>query len=119
MTGPGPTPPPPTRRSPASGGSSTRSTATSPSSARKNAPPSATPSPSSASTARSASACPPSARQHPHRRTSHDRNRSPASSPGDRRDDQRAPGRLRPPPPADRKSTRLDSSHANISYAVF
>src|SRR6476620_10349352 len=24
-----------------------------------------------------------------------------------------------PPPPADRKSTRLNSSHANISYAVF
>src|SRR3712207_9309616 len=29
-------------------------------------------------------------------------------------------GRLaRPAPPADRKSTRLNSSHANISYAVF
>src|SRR3712207_9019096 len=26
---------------------------------------------------------------------------------------------LRPPPPEDRKSTRLNSSHANISYAVF
>src|SRR3712207_8440167 len=25
----------------------------------------------------------------------------------------------RPPPPQDRKSTRLNSSHANISYAVF
>src|SRR3712207_7924688 len=24
-----------------------------------------------------------------------------------------------PPPPGDRKSTRLNSSHANISYAVF
>src|SRR3712207_7630363 len=32
-----------------------------------------------------------------------------------------APGRGRggTPPPADRKSTRLNSSHANISYAVF
>src|SRR3712207_8484172 len=27
--------------------------------------------------------------------------------------------RLPVPPPADRKSTRLNSSHANISYAVF
>src|SRR3712207_8189692 len=27
--------------------------------------------------------------------------------------------RLRPGPPGDRKSTRLNSSHANISYAVF
>src|SRR3712207_8253450 len=32
------------------------------------------------------------------------------------------PGRVGPPiepPPEDRKSTRLNSSHANISYAVF
>src|SRR3712207_8938294 len=28
-------------------------------------------------------------------------------------------GRRRRPPPPDRKSTRLNSSHANISYAVF
>src|SRR3712207_8945148 len=28
-------------------------------------------------------------------------------------------GQTVPPPPADRKSTRLNSSHANISYAVF
>src|SRR3712207_7904077 len=27
--------------------------------------------------------------------------------------------RIPPPPPLDRKSTRLNSSHANISYAVF
>src|SRR3712207_8934384 len=40
--------------------------------------------------------------------------------PGPRGDPQRAVG-LRPwlPGPADRKSTRLNSSHANISYAVF
>src|SRR3712207_6978434 len=32
----------------------------------------------------------------------------------------RRPARARPPAPrADRKSTRLNSSHANISYAVF
>src|SRR3712207_7808657 len=30
-----------------------------------------------------------------------------------------APGRGGGPHPADRKSTRLNSSHANISYAVF
>src|SRR3712207_8468106 len=30
-----------------------------------------------------------------------------------------APPGLAPPGPADRKSTRLNSSHANISYAVF
>src|SRR3712207_7796916 len=29
------------------------------------------------------------------------------------------PPRLDPPAPRDRKSTRLNSSHANISYAVF
>src|SRR3712207_8903001 len=29
------------------------------------------------------------------------------------------PGRPQPPEPTDRKSTRLNSSHANISYAVF
>src|SRR3712207_8882978 len=29
------------------------------------------------------------------------------------------PSRFRPPVGADRKSTRLNSSHANISYAVF
>src|SRR3712207_7382985 len=29
------------------------------------------------------------------------------------------PGEEGPPCPADRKSTRLNSSHANISYAVF
>src|SRR5215203_5555492 len=31
----------------------------------------------------------------------------------------RHPGLPRPAPPRDRKSTRLNSSHANISYAVF
>src|SRR3712207_6962191 len=39
-----------------------------------------------------------------------------------RRDDRRRGRcvlRVRPPPPPDRKSTRLNSSHANISYAVF
>src|SRR3712207_7834209 len=39
------------------------------------------------------------------------RRRAPTASPGAR-------GR-RPAGPADRKSTRLNSSHANISYAVF
>src|SRR3712207_1830498 len=29
------------------------------------------------------------------------------------------PATTAPPPPGDRKSTRLNSSHANISYAVF
>src|SRR3712207_8922948 len=44
---------------------------------------------------------------------------------GGKRGGARAGGRLRPAradgggPPADRKSTRLNSSHANISYAVF
>src|SRR3712207_7014013 len=33
--------------------------------------------------------------------------------------DPRAHGRVREPELADRKSTRLNSSHANISYAVF
>src|SRR3712207_7113698 len=32
---------------------------------------------------------------------------------------QRRPARRRPPRVRDRKSTRLNSSHANISYAVF
>src|SRR3712207_8103642 len=42
---------------------------------------------------------------------------------GDRADGQRAPPTHRPETPVlrrrDRKSTRLNSSHANISYAVF
>src|ERR1035441_6061943 len=101
-TGPGPTPPPRTRRSPASGGSSPRSTATSPVWARKNAQPSAKPSPSSASTAPSASAFPASARarRHPWRRP-HDRHlAAERRRHAGHRDDQRPAGRLRPPPPA-------------------
>src|SRR3712207_7267182 len=35
------------------------------------------------------------------------------------RDDLRGVGPVRPPDGEDRKSTRLNSSHANISYAVF
>src|SRR5438034_4875157 len=34
-------------------------------------------------------------------------------------DEQREPGQLFPPGPEDRKSTRLNSSHTVISYAVF
>src|ERR1035441_2360186 len=101
-TGHAPTPPPPARRSPASGGSSPRSTATSPVWARKNAQPSAKPSPSSASTAPSASACPASARarRHPWRRP-HDRHlAAERRRHAGHRDDQRPAGRLRPPPPA-------------------
>src|SRR3712207_7123319 len=49
----------------------------------------------------------------------------PRADPGDRLDDDGEhrrdddPDEQRTPDPADRKSTRLNSSHANISYAVF
>src|SRR2546430_12362214 len=37
----------------------------------------------------------------------------------DARDDSKFPGLLGPTPSLDRKSTRLNSSHSQISYAVF
>src|SRR3712207_8863887 len=55
-----------------------------------------------------------------------DPGRGPSDGPRDHDGPQTVPrrGRQRPPPPperlrGDRKSTRLNSSHANISYAVF
>src|SRR5258707_3684301 len=41
------------------------------------------------------------------------------TAPGPLRDRAWVPGADRRGPPGDRKSTRLNSSHANISYAVF
>src|SRR3712207_7288145 len=45
--------------------------------------------------------------------------RADAAEPGDRGGGRRRPLRRRPVRRVDRKSTRLNSSHANISYAVF
>src|SRR5438874_5234174 len=55
-------------------------------------------------------------------RSHRDRNPSRHGSASDRRDGQRArarPRRRRRPDRTDRKSTRLNSSHVEISYAVF
>src|SRR3712207_6923781 len=45
--------------------------------------------------------------------------RSGSSGSGKRKPELEGPFPSGPPAPADRKSTRLNSSHANISYAVF